>query len=170
MSVARQLNALGLQLPAPMQVPAGVRLPFAFVHQVQDRLLISGHGPTDQAGKLCGPFGKVGRELTLEQAQHAARLTTLAILADLNALLLDLDNIQWVRVFGMVNAAPGFNQMPEVINGCSDLLLQLYGPVLGRHARSAIGVAELPWNIPVEIEAEAVLQRPTFRGVSGGGP
>ncbi|HEX9412534.1 MAG TPA: RidA family protein, partial [Ktedonobacterales bacterium] len=94
-------------------------------------------------------------EVSLEQGYQAARLTALAILSSLKRELGDLDRVAaWLRVFGMVNVAPGFAQTPSVINGFSDLILELYGPDAGRHARSAIGVAELPEHIPVEVEAE----------------
>jgi enamine deaminase RidA (YjgF/YER057c/UK114 family) len=82
------------------------------------------------------------------------------MLGSLQRELGDLDRVAaWVRVFGMVNAAPGFRDLPAVINGCSDLILDLYGPEAGQHARSAIGVTELPWNVPVEIEAEVELRQ-----------
>ncbi|MFT4103158.1 MAG: RidA family protein [Burkholderiaceae bacterium] len=154
-----RLKELGLTLPAPTRVPADIHLPFAFVHVVGRRVLISGHGPTDADGHLCGPFGKVGLDLSVEQAVDSARATALSILADLRDVLGSLDRIaQWVRVFGMVNAAKGFNGLPQVINGCSVLLLDVFGEQVGRHARSAVGMAELPWNIPVEIEGELLLR------------
>jgi enamine deaminase RidA (YjgF/YER057c/UK114 family) len=91
----------------------------------------------------------------LEQGYQAARLVALAILSSLKRELGDLDRVTaWLRVFGMVNSAPGFNQQPAVINGFSDLILELYGPQAGQHARSAVGMAGLPVDIPVEIEAE----------------
>ena len=100
-------------------------------------------------------MGKVGRELSVEQGYEAARLTGLSILGSLRRALGDLDRVQaWGRVFGMVNSAPGFHLQPKVINGFSDLILELYGPEIGAHARSAIGVAELPFGMPVEIEVE----------------
>jgi len=103
-------------------------------------------------------LGKVGRDLTLEQGQQAARMTGLSILATLNAELGDLDRIERViKVFGMVNCAPGFNQTPAVINGCSDLLVEVFGEA-GRHTRSAVGMAELPFDIAVEIELSARLR------------
>ena len=106
-------------------------------------------------GTLAMPLGKVGRELTIEQGYAAARLTALAILGSLKRALGDLDRVvAWGRVFGMVNSAPGFNRQPSVINGFSDLILELYGPEAGAHARSAVGMAELPFDIPVEIEGE----------------
>jgi enamine deaminase RidA (YjgF/YER057c/UK114 family) len=133
-------------------------LPFAAVRIVGRRALISGHGPQASDGTLAQPLGKLGRELTLEQGRTAARLTALSILGSLQRSLGDLDRISaWVRVFGMVNSAPGFNRQPSVINGFSDLILELFGPEVGAHARSAVGMAELPFDIPVEIEGEVIL-------------
>ncbi|MBI3912612.1 MAG: RidA family protein [Chloroflexi bacterium] len=153
--IEAKLKSIGLVLPARMMTPPGMKLPFAFVRVRGNRVYISGHGPLNADGSLAQPLGKVGKDLTVEQAYQAARLTGLAILGSLQRELGDLDRIvAWCRVFGMVNAAPGFNQTPNVINGFSDLILELYGADAGAHARSAIGVAELPANIPVEIEAE----------------
>ena len=154
-----RLKALGLALPEPLKLPPGVVLPFPWVHVVGSRALISGHGPTNADGSLAAPLGKVGRDLSEEQAYEAARLTALAILGSLERELGDLDRIAgWVRVFGMVNSAPGFTQQPAVINGCSDLILELFGPTIGQHARSAVGMAELPFGLAVEIEAEVEIQ------------
>lgn len=153
--VETRLSALGLVLSAPMKPPPGVLLPFQFVRIVGNRALISGHGPQNADGSLAKPLGKVGRELTLEQGYVAARITALSILGSLQRALGDLDRISaWGRMFGMVNSAPGFNKQPSVINGFSDLILELYGPEIGAHARSAVGMAELPFDIPVEIEGE----------------
>ena len=156
--VEERLLTLGLVLPEPIQPPSGVRLPFTFVRQVGRRAIISGHGPQNADGSLALPLGKLGRELTVEQGYAAARLTALAILGSLKRTLGDLDRIAaWGRVFGMVNSAPGFNRQPAVINGFSDLVLELFGPDVGAHARSAVGMAELPFDMPVEIEAEVEL-------------
>lgn len=156
--IASRLKALGLTLPPPVATPPGVLLPFPWVRVIGRRALISGHGPQNPDGSLAGPFGKVGRELSPEQGYQAARLTALGILGSLQRAIGDLDRVTaWVRVFGMVNAAPGFNRMPAVINGFSDLIIELYGLELGAHARSAVGLAELPFDIPVEIEAEVEL-------------
>lgn len=153
-----KLRALGLALPPPPQPPPGVNLPFQFVRVVGRRALISGHGPQKPDGSFASPLGKVGRELTVEQGYIAARMTGLSILGSLQRELGNLDRIAaWSRVFGMVNSAPGFNQQPSVINGFSDLILELFGPVIGAHCRSAVGLAELPFNIPVEIEGEVEL-------------
>ncbi len=154
-TIEARLQKLGLVLPAPSRAPAGVRLPFAFVRVRGNRVYVSGHGPLNPDGSLAGPLGKVGTDVTLEQAIHSARLTACAILGSLKRELGKLDRVTaWLRVFGMVNSAPGFGQQPSVINGFSDLILDLYGPERGAHARSAVGMAELPFNIPVEIEAE----------------
>jgi enamine deaminase RidA (YjgF/YER057c/UK114 family) len=155
MSVEAKLKALGLVLPEPVKAPPGVQLPFSWVRVRGNRVYISGHPPLNPDGSLAKPLGKVGAEVSLEEGYRAARLTALAILGNLKRTLGDLDRISaWLRVFGMVNAAPGFNQMPSVINGFSDLIFELYGKERGNHARSAVGLAELPFNIPVEIEAE----------------
>ncbi len=123
------------------------------------RALISGHGPQNPDGSFAQPLGKLGREVSLEQGYVAARLTALSILGSLQRALGDLDRIAaWSRVFGMVNSAPGFTQQPSVINGFSDLILEIFGPEVGAHSRSAVGMAELPFNIPVEIEGEVELK------------
>ena len=94
-----------------------------------------------------------------KQAHTAARSVGLAILGSLKRELGDLDRVTaWLRVFGMVNSAPGFNRQPQVINGFSELILDLYGPQRGAHARSAVGMAALPFDIPVEIEAEVEIR------------
>lgn len=104
-------------------------------------------------------LGKVGREVTPEQGYAGARLTALSILGSLERALGDLDRIAaWTRLFGMVNSAPGFNRQPGVINGCSDLILELFGPEVGAHSRCAVGMGELPFDIPVEIEVEVELE------------
>ena len=157
-TIESRLAALGLQLPAPIRLPAGVKFPFQFVRITGTRAFISGHGPQNADGSLAQPLGKLGRELTVEQGYSQARTVALTILGSLQRALGDLDRVrQWNRVFGMVNSAPGFNKQPAVINGFSDLILELYGPEAGGHARSAVGMAELPFDIPVEIEAEVDL-------------
>jgi enamine deaminase RidA (YjgF/YER057c/UK114 family) len=158
MTIARRLAELGLALPAPLQLPPGVVLPFPWVRIVGTRAIFSGHGPTDAKGALAKPLGKVGRDVSIEQAYEAARLTALAVLASLQRELGDLDHIaRWTRVFGMVNSAPGFNRQPSVINGFTDLIVQVFGLEKGAHARSAVGMAELPFDIPVEVEGEVEL-------------
>jgi enamine deaminase RidA (YjgF/YER057c/UK114 family) len=158
MQIEARLSELGLALPSPMQTPPGARLPFTNVRVRGKRAFIAGHGPLNPDGSLAGPFGKVPTEVSPEQAYESAKLVTLAMLASLKRELGDLDRIAaWLRVFGMVNSAPDFKAHPSVINGCSDLLLEVFGPDAGQHARSAVGLAALPFNIPVEIEAEVEL-------------
>ena len=156
--IEQRLQALGLVLPAPLQLPPGATLPFPWVRVVGSRALISGHGPTNADGSLAQPLGKVGAEVTVEQGHAAARLAGLAILASLQRELGDLDRIaHWVHVFGMVNSAPGFNRQPAVINGFTELIVEVFGKQVGAHARSAVGMAELPFDIPVEVEGEVLL-------------
>jgi enamine deaminase RidA (YjgF/YER057c/UK114 family) len=157
--IEERLAALGLDLPPPLKLPPGAVLPFKAVRIVGRRAFISGHGPQDAEGSIARPVGKVGDQLSIEQGYAAARLTALSILGSLQRTLGDLDRIAaWVRVFGMVNSAPGFNRQPLVINGFSDLILEVFGPEAGQHSRSAVGMAELPWDIPVEIEGEVELK------------
>jgi enamine deaminase RidA (YjgF/YER057c/UK114 family) len=159
MRIENRLAELGFTLPEPMRLPPGLSLPFPWVRVYRDRAFVSGHGPLHPDGALAGPFGKVGGAVTQDEAYRAAQLAGLAILASLRRELGDLDRITaWLRVFGMVNAAPGFNTAPSVINGFSDLILRLWEPAAGNHARSAVGLAELPFDIPVEIEAEVAIE------------
>jgi enamine deaminase RidA (YjgF/YER057c/UK114 family) len=156
--IEERLRTRGLVLPPPARPPPGIVLPFQSVRIVGRRALVSGHGPQSAEGGFAQPLGKVGREVSVEQGYTAARLTALSILGSLHRALGDLDRIvAWTRVFGMVNSAPGFNQQPAVINGFSELILDLFGPEVGAHSRSAVGLAELPWDIPVEIEGEVEL-------------
>lgn len=157
-TIESKLAARGLVLPPPLKPPAGVVLPFKLVRVLGARAVVSGHGPQNADGTLAPPFGKLGREVTTEQGYQSARLTALAILGSLERELGDLERVRsWVRVFGMVSSAPGFNQQPSVVNGFSDLILELFGADRGAHARSAVGMAELPFDLPVEIEAEVEL-------------
>ncbi len=155
--IEARLQSLGLVLPPEMVAP-DVNLPFSFVRVIGSRALISGHGPQSPDGSIARPLGKVGADLTEAQAYEAARLTGLSMLASLERALGDLDAIAaWGRVFGMVNVAPEFNRLPGVINGFSDLILEVFGPEVGEHSRSAVGMAALPFDIPVEIEGEVYL-------------
>lgn len=158
-TIDERIAALGLDLPPPIVPPPGVVLPFEFVRIVGERAVFSGHGPQAPDGSVAGPFGKVGADVTVEQGYAAARSTALSILGSLQRVLGDLDRIAgWTRLFGMVNSAPGFARQPAVVNGCSDLIIELFGPELGAHARSAVGLAELPFGIPVEIEGEVAIR------------
>ena len=153
--ITERLAQLGIALPPPFP-PAGNYLTCV----VDDGLVhVGGHGPIDGDRII---RGKVGRELSLEEGREAARRTALSILATLLQELGDLDRIERiVKVFGMVNVAPGFNQTPAVIDGCSDLLVDVFGDA-GRHTRSAVGLAELPFDIAVEIELTARLRIPNL--------
>ena len=155
MRIEAKLSELGLVLPEAAKVPPTLQLPFPWVRVHGNRLFVSGHGPQLPDGTIAGPFGKVGAEVSEEQAYQSAKLVGLAILGSIKREIGDLDRVTaWLRVFGMVNSAPGFNRQPAVINGFSELILQLWGPESGQHARSAVGMAGLPFDIPVEIEAE----------------
>lgn len=146
--IAERMQELGIVLP-PVFAPAGNYLGCVVDG---DLVWVGGHGPVDGDRMITG---KVGADLDVEQARQAARMTGLSILATLQAELGDLDRIERiVRVFGMVNCAPGFNQTPSVIDGCSDLLVEVFGEA-GRHTRAAVGMAELPFDIAVEIELVA---------------
>jgi enamine deaminase RidA (YjgF/YER057c/UK114 family) len=146
-----RLTDLGLALPRPFAAPPGVEFRFDLVRVSGGVAYVSGHLPTDGAEILMR--GKVDDDLTVQQGYEAARLTALAILASLKRELGELDRVGgWVKAFGLVNCSPGFSKMPAVINGFSELILELWGEA-GRHARSAIGAAELPFDAPVEVEA-----------------
>ena len=156
MSIEARLTELGLTLPQPMNTAA---LPFDLVRADGDHLYLSGHVPTDMSGAMSKPFGKVGDQVSPEEAYAIAGRIALGLCASIKAHVGELDRIEkWLRIFGMVNAAPGFTQIPAVINGCSDTLLQIFGTNIGAHARSAVGMAELPFNVPVEIEAEVKIR------------
>src|SRR5205085_2749382 len=151
LEVERKLEALGLALPPRVITPPGVELPFAFVRVRGSRAYVAGHGPQNADGSLAGPFGKVGTDVSVPDAYQAARRTALSILGSLQRELGDLDRVTaWLRVFGMVNSAPEFDRQPQVINGLSDLILEVFGPERGRHARSAVGIAALPFGLSVE--------------------
>lgn len=152
--IQQRLAQLRLALPHPMQVPAGLQLPFAWVRVRGNRAYISGHIPLNLDGTIAMPLGKVGTDVSPEEGYRSARLVALAHLASLQRALGDLDRVTaWLRVFAMVNVAPGFHETPRVTNGYSDLILELYGPEIGAHARSSIGMM-IPLNAPVNCEAE----------------
>jgi enamine deaminase RidA (YjgF/YER057c/UK114 family) len=148
MDVDGRLRELGIELPESMR-PGGNYVP---AMTAGDLLFLSGMGPVRPDGGLV--TGKVGDGgLDPAAAREAARLTGLQLLAALRAELGDLGRVrQVVKLFGMVNCRPGFNRTPAVIDGCSDLLVEVLGD-RGRGARSAVGMAELPFDIAVEIEA-----------------
>lgn len=156
--IAERLHQMGLVLPPALAPPPGVVLPFQPVVIVGSRALISGHGPQHPDGSVAGPLGKVGSDLTVEQGYAAARLTALSVFGSLERALGDLDRVTgWTRLFGMVNSAIGFTSQPAVINGFSDLVIDVFGADVGAHTRSAVGMAELPFGIPVEVEGEVAI-------------
>ena len=133
-----------ITLPEPLQ-PVGNYVPAV---RGGNLLFLSGHGPSQFT-----PRGKIGKDLTIEQGYQAARITGLNILVTIRTHLGSLNKVKRiVKVMGMVNSAPGFTDQPKVIDGFSDLMTEVFGDKIGIHARSAVGVAELPLNIPVEIE------------------
>jgi enamine deaminase RidA (YjgF/YER057c/UK114 family) len=155
MQIEAKLQELGLVLPQAPKLPPGLTISFAWARMRGNRLYLAGHGPLAPDGSPLGPFGKVPTEVSLEAAQEAARSTALSMLASLKRELGDLDRVTaWLMVSGMVNAESGYGQTTTVINGFSDLILELYGPDIGQHARTAVGVAALPLNNAVIIAAE----------------
>lgn len=154
-----RLETLGLSLPKPFQLPAGMVVPLSFIRIVGQDVYLSGHGALNPDGSVAEPLGQVGGAVSLEQGVEAARLTALAMLRTLKDELGDLSRIdQWVRVFGMVNAAPGFAGHTPVINGFSQLICDVFGHDCGAAARSAVGMSSLPMNMPVEVEAQIRLK------------
>jgi enamine deaminase RidA (YjgF/YER057c/UK114 family) len=146
MAIADRLTELGIALP-PLSKPMG-----SYVHAVQtgNLLFLSGKGPWGADGKM--PRGKLGREFTVEQGYQHARSVGLMLLTVMQDHLGSLERVRRVvKVLGMVNAEPEFGDQPKVVNGCSDLFVEVFGE-RGRHARSAVGMGSLPAGIPVEIE------------------
>jgi enamine deaminase RidA (YjgF/YER057c/UK114 family) len=154
-AIAQRLEELGLRLPRPMAAPPGHDFPFALVRSSGPYAYASGHGPADGTEYLM--HGKVGDTLTVEDGYEAARLSALSMLAAFAEALGDLDRIRgWVRAVGYVNCTPGFPHTFVVVNGFSDLIVRLWGEA-GKHARAAPGVAALPFDIPVVVEATVEL-------------
>ncbi|MCC6778382.1 MAG: RidA family protein [Hyphomicrobiales bacterium] len=154
-AIEDKIKAMGHSLPEPFRFPKPNRTGCVVVGSI---VFASGHGRNMETMGLKGK-GKVGRELTVDEGYAVARGVALSILASLKQELGELDRIKRVvRLFGMVNVAPGFDRMPEVIDGASDFFYELLGPDAGRHARTAVGMAELPHGIPVEINGEFELK------------
>jgi enamine deaminase RidA (YjgF/YER057c/UK114 family) len=156
--IDRRLDELGVTLPRPWALPPGVIVPASLIKVRGKRVVISGHVPTNGDGCIAGPLGRVGGDVSPEQAYEAARRSLMSILASLKAKIGDLDQIAaWLRISGMFVPANGFTAFPQALNGASDLLHEVFGPEIGDHARLAIGVAALPFNAPLEIEGELEL-------------
>lgn len=148
MGAEARLKEKNLTLP-PLATPVGN---YVGAVRVGNLLFLSGHGPVRAEDKPL-PRGKVGKDLSLEQGYQVAREVGLNLLATVRASLGSLDRVKRVvKVLGMVNSADGFGDQPKVINGFSDLMVEVFGEPIGKHARSAVGMAELPMGIPVEIE------------------
>ena len=149
--VEQRLVELGLTLPAPLTAPPGHTFNFELVKVHDGLAYVAGHGPFDGPTPLMQ--GLIGRDLTVEQGYEAARLTGLSILASLKRELGDLDRVtQWIRAVGYVHCAPDFDQNATVVNGFSDLMVELWGDT-GRHARSAPGQGPSPLNLPIIVDA-----------------
>lgn len=155
----QRIADLGLKLPEPTKLPDGLHLPFALVNIRGDRALFSGHPKSALDGSIAGPFGVVGADLTTDQGYAEARAVALSVLANLKAEIGELSRVVgWVRVFGMVTSAPGYSEQHVVVNGFSDLIIDVFGRDVGRHARSAIGVSGLPLGFAMEIEGEVLIR------------
>ena len=147
MTAEQRLEELNIQLPDAPQ-PVAIYRPAV---QVGNLLFVSGHGPNRADGTQI--TGKVGVDLTAEEAKEAARVTGLCILSTVRNTLGSLDRVvRVVKVLGMVNATSDFGEQPQVINGFSELMMEVFGDP-GKGARSAVGMGSLPGNIPVEVEA-----------------
>jgi enamine deaminase RidA (YjgF/YER057c/UK114 family) len=156
--IENRLHDLGLTLPSSPKLPPWVSISFEWVRIGGKRAFVSGHGPLAPDGTPTGPFGKVPSEVPLEAAQESARLTALAVIAGLKSAIGELDRIAgWATVSGFVNADPGYAQTTLVLNPFSDLILEVFGLDIGAHARTAIGVAALPLNLPLVVSAEVEL-------------
>ena len=153
-----RIAAMGLRLPDPIKLPSELELPFSFINVRGNRALISGHPRHSLDGSINGPFATLGADMTTQEGYEAARDIALCALANLKAEIGELSRVTgWVRVFGMVASTPEFTEQHVVVNGFSDLILEAFGPDVGRHARSAIGVAALPMGFAIEVEGEVLL-------------
>ena len=155
--VAERLADRGLTIPPPQIAPAGVRLTYKRLARWGDVAYVAGHGPTYGDG-WGSPLGKVGRDVTVEEAVAAAQLTALNVLGTIERELGGLDTVAcWLKINGYVNAVDGFTEHATVINGFSDLVVDLYGDDrLG--ARTSVGVPHLPFDMPVEVDAVVALR------------
>ena len=146
MTAEARLKELGIVLPS-LGTPVANYLPYRLAGNI---LYLAGQGPRDDSGKQL--TGKLGKDISVEEGYRRARLVGLGLLAAMRDALGSLDRVDYiVKLLGMVNAVPDFNDSPKVINGCSDLFVEVFGEA-GRHARSAVGNAMLPNQISVEIE------------------
>ena len=155
MRIEAKLRELGLELPDEMQTPRGFDAKWTQVRIIGTHAYIAGHGPRSSDGSFAPPAGKVGSDLTLEQGRLAAANVALAVLGDLKRMIGDLDRVvTWVRVLGLVNTAPGFTALPQVIDGFTDIMIELFGHEVAVCPRVVLGAAELALNAPVIVEGE----------------
>lgn len=156
MGVAERLAERGLEIPPAQVIPPGVRLTYRRLVRWGDVAYLAGHGPTHGEG-WGSKLGKVGRDVTVEEAVAAAELTALNVLGTIQRELGDLDAIAcWLKINGYVNAVDGFTEQARVVNGFSDLILDLYGEEK-LAARTSVGVPHLPFDMPVEVDAIVAL-------------
>jgi enamine deaminase RidA (YjgF/YER057c/UK114 family) len=152
MSIRDSLGELGLTLPPAQIVPEGMTLTYRRLVRWGDVVYVAGHGPTWGEG-WGSTLGKVGQELSIEEGVAAAELTALNVLATIERELGELDQVScWLKINGYVNAVPGFTEQARVVNGFSDLILRLYG-LDKLSARTSVGVPDLPFGMPVEVDA-----------------
>jgi enamine deaminase RidA (YjgF/YER057c/UK114 family) len=152
MSVRDSLAELGLSLPPAQVVPEGMTLTYRRLVRWGDVVYVAGHGPTWGEG-WGSPLGKVGQDVSIEEGVAAAELTALNVLATIERELGNLDQVAcWLKINGYVNAVPGFTEQARVVNGFSDLILKLYG-LDKLSARTSVGVPDLPFGMPVEVDA-----------------
>jgi enamine deaminase RidA (YjgF/YER057c/UK114 family) len=152
MTIRDSLAALGLSLPPAQVIPEGMTLTYRRLVRWGDVVYVAGHGPTWGEG-WGSPLGKVGQELSIDEGVAAAELTALNVLATIERELGDLDQVAcWLKINGYVNAVPGFTEQARVVNGFSDLILRLYG-LDKLSARTSVGVPDLPFGMPVEVDA-----------------
>lgn len=147
MNPEQKLKEMGVELPKPA-TPVANYVPAV---RAGSLVFVSGHGPRTVDGKIIS--GKVGKDLTTQEGYEAAKRVAIGLLGSLKGEIGDLGKVKRiVKVLGMVNAVENFTDHPKVINGCSDFFVQVFGEAAGKHARSAVGMGSLPFNIPVEIE------------------
>lgn len=155
MDLHSRLDALGLAVPAPVSLPPSAVTTFAWVRALGNRVLVSGHGPVGVDGAPAAPFGRVPDQVDLDQAKQSARLTAASVIANVERAIGDLSRVDaWVTVTGFVQAEPGYAHTTAVLNAFSEVVIGVFGQEIGEHARTAIGVAALPLNLPVVIAAE----------------
>ena len=157
--IEARIKDLGLILPAPLQIPPGLNVPLVLIKVLGKRVLVAGHGAQEVDGAISQPLGRVGEDVSEEQAIEAARKAALAMVGTIQREIGDLDQIKyWVKVLGMVNSAPQFTGQSRVINGFSEQIIEIFGRECGMATRSAVGMGQLPFGIPVEVEAELELR------------